>query len=96
MFGVVILPVQFDRGLFRSSIFIFFYIDDKEKVNLIARSSHWNYQLFLKIYKYYKKTKPIGISLNIYFIYKKLLQAFLKSVCLVKEFFLVNPFIGIF
>ena len=31
MFGVVISPVQFDRGLFCSSIFIFCYIDDKEK-----------------------------------------------------------------
>ena len=71
MFGVVISPVEFGRGLFCSSILIFFYIDDKEKINLIARSSHSNYQLFLKIYKYYNKTKPTGISLNIYFIYKK-------------------------
>ena len=39
MFGVVILPVQFGRGLFCFFIFIFFYIDDKEKVNLSARSS---------------------------------------------------------
>ena len=31
MFGVVILPVQFDQGLFCSSIFIFSYTDDKEK-----------------------------------------------------------------
>ena len=31
MFGVVISLVQFDRGLFCSSIFTFFYIDDKEK-----------------------------------------------------------------
>ena len=31
MFGVVILPVQFGRGLFCYSDFIFFYIDDKEK-----------------------------------------------------------------
>ena len=29
-------------GLFSSSIFIFFYIDDKGKINLIARSSHSN------------------------------------------------------
>ena len=42
MFGVVISLLQFDRGLFCSSIFIFFYIDDKEKINLIARSSHSN------------------------------------------------------
>ena len=41
MFGVVISPD-----------FIFFYIDDKEKTNLIARSSHSNL-LFLKIHKYY-------------------------------------------
>ena len=31
VFRVVISPVQFDRGLFCSSIFIFCYIDDKEK-----------------------------------------------------------------
>ena len=31
MFGVVISPVQFDLSLFRSSIFIFCYTDDKEK-----------------------------------------------------------------
>ena len=96
MFEVVILPVQIGRGLFCSSIFIFFYIDDKEKINLITRSSHSNLQLFLKIYKYYNKTNPTGISPNIYFIYKKLLQEFLKSICLVKELFLVNPFIGVF
>ena len=42
MFGVVILPD-----------FIFLYIDDKEKTNLIVRSSQPNLQLFLKIYKYY-------------------------------------------
>ena len=40
MFGVVIPPVQFDRGFFCYSIFFFFYIGDKEKINLIARSSH--------------------------------------------------------
>ena len=96
MFGVVISPVQFGRGLFCSSIFIFFYIDNKEKINLIARSSHSNLQLFLKVYKYYNKTKPTKISPNIYFIYKKLLQAFLKSICLAKEFFLANPFIVFF
>ena len=90
MFGVVISPVQFGRGLFCSSIFISFHIDNTEKINLIARSSHSNLQLFLKIYKCYNKTKPTGISSNICFIYKKLLQAFLKSTCLVKEFFLVN------
>ena len=39
--------------------FIFFYIDDKEKTNLSARSSHSNLQLFLKINKYcnYKYNK---------------------------------------
>ena len=96
MFGVVISPVQFDRGLFCSSIFIFFYIDNKENINLIARSSDSNHLLFLKISKYYNKTKPTGISPNIYLIYKKLLQVFLKSICLVKESFLVNPFIRVF
>ena len=72
--------------------FYFFYIEDKEKINLIAINSHSNVWLFLKIYKYYSKTKPTEISQNIYFIYKKLLQAFVKSICLVKEFFLANPF----
>ena len=94
---MVISPVQFVRGLFCSSIFIYlfiFYIDDQEKLNLIARSSHSHLYLFLKIYKYDDKTKPTGISPNIYVIYKKLLQAFQKSISLVKEFFLVNPFIG--
>ena len=42
-FGVVISPVKFGRSLFCSSIFIFFCIDDKEKINLIARSSHSNH-----------------------------------------------------
>ena len=54
MFGVEILPVRFSRGLFCYSNFGFFYIDDKEETNLIARSSHLNIYLFLKIYKYYK------------------------------------------
>ena len=35
-------PVQFGGGLFCYSNFIFFYIDDKEKTNLIARSNHSN------------------------------------------------------
>ena len=55
MFGVVISPVQFGRGVFCYSNFSFFYIDDKEKTNLIARSSNLNLQLFLKICKYYNK-----------------------------------------
>ena len=38
MFGVVISPVQFDRGLFCSSIFIFFYFDDKEKIDCQKQS----------------------------------------------------------
>ena len=42
------------------------------------------------------KRKPTAISLNIYFIYRKLLQTFRKSICPVKEFFLVNVFIGVF
>ena len=68
MFGVVILSVQFDAGLFCFSIFVFCYIDSKQKINLIARSSHLNPWLFPKIYKYYSKTEPTGISKNIYFI----------------------------
>ena len=31
MFGIVISPVHFGRGLFWYSNFIFFYIDDKKK-----------------------------------------------------------------
>ena len=42
VFGVVISPVHFVRGLVCYSNFIFFYIDDKEETNLIARSSHLN------------------------------------------------------
>ena len=40
MLGVVILPVHFGRGLFCSSNFIFFYIDNKEEINLILESGH--------------------------------------------------------
>ena len=39
---------------------------------------------------------PIATSSNIFFIHKKLLQSFRKSICLLKEFFLVNSFIGVF
>ena len=42
MFWVVISPVHFGQGLFCYSNFNFFYIDDKEKTNLIARSRHSN------------------------------------------------------
>ena len=48
MFGVVILPVHFRRGLFCCSNFNFFYIDDKIETSLIARSSHSNLELFLR------------------------------------------------
>ena len=76
MFGVVISPVQFGSGLILFFYFYFhffyIYIDDKEKINLIASTSHSNIQLFVRIYKYYNKTKPTGISPNIYFIYKNL------------------------
>ena len=64
MFGVVISPVHFGRGLFCYSDFDFFYIDDKEEANLIARSSYSNLSLSLKIYKYYndKQNKPRAYS----------------------------------
>ena len=39
---------------------------------------------------------PAATSSNISFIYKKLMQAFWKSLCLVKEFFFVNFFKGVF
>ena len=40
--------------------------------------------------------EPTATSSNISFIYKKLLQTFRKSICLVKEFFLVNSSVGVF
>ena len=43
MFEVVISPMQFGRGLFCYSNFIFLHIEHKEKTNLIARSSHSNF-----------------------------------------------------
>ena len=43
MFAVVIPSVHFGRGLFCHSNFNFFYIDDKEETNLIARSNHSNF-----------------------------------------------------
>ena len=49
MFGVVISLVHLVRSLFCYSSF-FFYTDDKEETNLIVKSSHLNFQLFLKIY----------------------------------------------
>ena len=42
MFRVMISPGHFGRGLFCYSNFDFFYIDDKEEINLIPRSSHSN------------------------------------------------------
>ena len=78
MVEVVISPVHFGRGLFCYSNFIFFYIDDKKETNLIARSSHSNLWLFLKtclsiINSNKTIREPIATSLNISFIYMKLL-----------------------
>ena len=42
------------------------------------------------------KQEPTRTSAHIYFIFKKLLQTFRKSICLVKEHFSVNSFIGVF
>ena len=42
MFGLVISPVHFGRGLFCCSNFNVFYIDDKNETNLIGRSSPSN------------------------------------------------------
>ena len=58
MFGVVILPLHFGRGLFYYSNFNCFNIGEEE-TNLILRSSHSNLWLFLKICKCYnfKQTK---------------------------------------
>ena len=41
MCGVMISPAHFGRDLFCYSSFNFFYIDNKEETNLIARSSHY-------------------------------------------------------
>ena len=53
MFGLVISSVHFDRGLFCYSNCNFYYIDNKEEIKLITRSSQSNLQLFLKTYRYY-------------------------------------------
>ena len=82
MFGVVISPVHFFRGLFCYSNFNFFYIDDKKE---------------FKYYKQNKTNRePTATSSNICFIYKNLLLTSLKSICLAKELFLVNFVIGVF
>ena len=74
----------------RFILFFYFYFFSLLKI----KKSKLNYQrqsleslAIPKIHKYYNKTKPRGISPNIYFFYKKLLQAFLKSICvLLKNF----------
>ena len=38
MFGVVISPVHFGRGLFCYSNFTFFYVDDEEEKSLTLKS----------------------------------------------------------
>ena len=94
MFGVVISLVHFARSLFC------FYIDDKEK-------QIWLPEAVTRIFNYFRryvsiitsnitKLQPTETSSNIYFIYKRLLQTSRKSICLFKEFFLVNTFIGVF
>ena len=80
MFGVVIWPVQFDQGLFCFSIFTFCYNDGKEENKFICQKQSLESLAIPKDIKDYNKTKPNGVSPNIYFIYKKLLQAFLKSM----------------
>ena len=49
--------VHFGQGLFCYSNFNFSYIDDKKETNLIAKGSHMNSYLFLKINKYYASNK---------------------------------------
>ena len=73
MFGVVISPVHFGRGLLCYSNFNNFYIYGGEETNWIARNNHPNLQLFLKIYKYYnsKQNKPTAYCNFIkYFFYQ--------------------------
>ena len=91
MFGVVISSVHFRRGFVCCSDLVFFYIDHKEK-------QIWLPEAVSQIVITSNKTKrePTGTLSNIDFIYNKLLQTFRKSICLVEEFFLVNPFIGVF
>ena len=70
---------------------------DCQKQSLKSLTIPWYILIYMSIITSNEtKRKPTGISLNIYFIYRKLLQTFRKSLCLVKEFFLVNLFIGVF
>ena len=91
MFGVVISSVHFRRGFVCCSNLVFFYIDHKEKQIWLPEAVS---QIIITSNK--TKREPTGTLSNIDFIYNKLLQTFRKSICLVEEFFLINPFIGVF
>ena len=69
----------------------FQYIEHKyetrqSKDNFIIPKRNTRITLFWQNKTYWNFTK----------FYKKLLQVSLKSICLAKEFFLANPFIGVF
>ena len=99
MSGVVISPDDFGRGFsYYYSNFCFFYISDKEKIILI-----WILYIYLHIHIYILNL-PIELkytywtSTNISLIIRSCcrVQTFWKSICLVKELFLVNSSIGVF
>ena len=98
MSGEMISPVHFGQGLFCYSIFSILTINKKQFWLLTAVTRIFNYSLrYISIITSNKtKWERIETSSNIYFIFKKMLQTFRKSICLVKEFCLINPFIGVF
>ena len=83
MFRVVISSVHLGWGLFCYSNFIFFCMTVKRKQIWSPEAIKTNLQ-------------PTATSSNISFIYKTFLQTFRKSICFVKEVFLVNSFTGVF
>ena len=94
MFDVVILPVHFLRSLFCYFDCVFFYINDEEETNLIARSSYLNLQLFLKVYKYYKfkQNKPRAYFNFIkYLFYLQEVAADFPKRHLLRNFFCWTP-----
>ena len=105
MFRVVISPMHFDRVLFCYSILVFAILTIKKKEIWLPETST---QIFIYSERYISviiSNKTNGepsttilltaATANISFIYKRLLQTFGKSICLVKEFFLVKSFVGV-
>ena len=91
MFGVVISSVHFGWGLFCDSNFNFFYIDkniDRNKL-ITRKQSIESLTIARDIQVLQVQTKQPESLLQLYQIfyctYKKLLQRFYKSICLVKK-----------